>query len=249
MTNKVLAAIPVFNETDVSDIVKRVNGFCLDVLVVDDGSTNGLHTELKNLGGVHVITHQKNLGYGKAIIDAFAFSIKNGYEYLLTLDGDGQHEPEEVSLFLKEIPFYDCDILSGSRYYFGAKTGNEFPQERYLINKEITGMVNRITGFNITDAFCGFKAYKVGKLKPLRMTEHGYGMPLQLWLQAWKSGLRVREIPVKLIYKDLAKQFNGILRDPVVRLNYYKNIIEKEAANTAQSGATALKTGKRVKFS
>jgi dolichol-phosphate mannosyltransferase len=121
---------------------------------------------------------------------------------------------------------------------------NEFPQERYLINKEITGIINRITGFNVTDAFCGFKAYKVEKLKLMRLTEHGYGMPLQVWIQAWKLGLRVREIPVKLIYKDLSKQFMGILKNPVTRLSYYKNIIEKEITDTVQNDITLRKTRK-----
>lgn len=246
--NKILVAIPVFNETDVHNIIRRVNNYHLDVLVIDDGSTNGLHKELSNLGNIHVITHPRNHGYGKTIIDAFAFAIKNGYDYLLTIDSDGQHEPEEISLFLKEIPFYDCDILSGSRYYFPARPDNEFPQERYLINKEITGIINRITGFNLTDTFCGFKAYKVKKLKLIPLTEYGYGMPLQLWIQAWKLGLRVREIPVKLIYKDLLKQFKGTMKNPVTRLNYYKNIIENEITDTLQDDTAIQKTRKITIF-
>ncbi|HHT9136715.1 MAG TPA: glycosyltransferase family 2 protein [Candidatus Wunengus sp. YC60] len=244
--NKILVAIPVFNEADARNIIQRVNNFHQDVLVVDDGSTNGLHKELINLGNIHVITHPRNLGYGKTIIDAFTFAIENGYDYLLTIDSDGQHEPEEILLFLKEIPFYDCDILSGSRYYFSTKIKNEFPQERYLINKEIAGIINSITGFDVTDAFCGFKAYKVEKLQLMHLTEHGYGMPLQLWIQAWKSGLRVREVPVKLIYKDLSKQFKGVLKNPVKRLNYYKNIIEKEVADTLQKDISVLKTKKKA---
>ena len=244
--NKILVAIPVFNETDVRNIIQGVNNFHLDVLVIDDGSTNGLRKDLINIGNIHVITHSRNLGYGKTIIDAFTFAKKNEYDYLLTIDGDGQHEPQEISVFLKEIPFYDCDILSGSRYYFSTKIDNEFPKERYLINKEITGIINSITGFDVTDAFCGFKAYKVEKLKLMLLTEYGYGMPLQLWIQAWKSGLRVREIPVKLIYKDLTKQFKGILKNPVKRLSYYKNIIEKEVADTLQKDISVLKTKKKA---
>ena len=246
--NKILAAIPIFNEADVHNIIQRVNNFHLDVLVIDDGSTNGLHKELINLGNIHVITHPRNLGYGKTIIDAFTFAIENGYDYLLTIDGDGQHEPEEISLFMKGIPIYDCDILSGSRYCFPTRLDNEFPQERYLINKEITSIINRITGFNLTDAFCGFKAYKVEKLKLMHLTEYGYGMPLQLWIQACKLGLRVREIPVKLIYKDLTKQFKGVLKNPVTRLNYYKNVIEKEVANTIQDDVAVRKIKKKARL-
>lgn len=244
--NKILVAIPVFNETSVCDIIQRVNTFSLDVLVIDDGSTSSLHKDLINIANIHVITHPGNLGYGKTIIDAFTFAREHGYDYLLTIDSDGQHEPEEIALFLREIPFYDCDILSGSRYYFNTRIENEFPKERYLINKEITGIINSITGFDVTDAFCGFKAYRVEKLKLLQLTEYGYGMPLQLWIQAWKSGLQVREIPVKLIYNDLTKRFKGVLENPVKRLNYYKNIIEKEVADTLQKDISVLKTKKKA---
>ena len=80
----------------------------------------------------------------------------------------------------------------------------------------------------------------------MHLTEYGYGMPLQLWIEAWKSGLRVREIPVKLIYKDLLKQFKGILKNPVTRLNYYKNIIEKEITDTVQNDIAIRKTRKKV---
>lgn len=232
--DKILVAIPVFNEISVSSIIQRVKNFPLDILVIDDGSTDSIGKDLTREVEIQVIIHPRNLGYGKTIIDAFLFAIKNRYDYLLTIDGDGQHEPEEIPLFLKEIPFYDCDILSGSRYLFSTRIAKEVPLERYLINKEITRILNRITGFNLTDAFCGFKAYRVEKLQAMHLTEFGYGMPLQLWIQAWKMGLRVREIPVKLIYRDISKRFKGILENPDTRLRYYKNIIEEEISCTEQ---------------
>lgn len=246
--NKILVAIPVFNEIAVYNIIQRVKNFSLNVLVIDDGSTYSLREGLINVENIRVIVHPKNLGYGKAIIDAFSYAVKNRYDYLLTIDGDGQHEPEEIALFLREIPFYDYDILSGSRYFFPIKAGTDVPMERYLINKKITGILNRITGFGLTDSFCGFKAYKVEKLKVLHLTEYGYGMPLQLWIQAWKMGLRINEIPVKLIYKDLTKPFKGILEDPDVRLQYYKNIIRKELADTKQNNAAVFRTKKTVRY-
>ncbi|MCF6158974.1 MAG: glycosyltransferase family 2 protein [wastewater metagenome] len=247
--NKVLVAIPIFNEVDVYTLVKKVKHFSPDIVVIDDGSTDrSFHKELKHIEGVRLITHTRNLGYGKTIMDAFGFAVMNGYEYIITIDGDGQHEPEEILLFLNEIPFADCDILSGSRYFFPLRIGQEVPPDRYFINQEITRIVNRITHFHITDAFCGFKSYKVEGLKLLRLTEYGYGMPLQLWLQAWKAGLRVKEIPVKLIYKDPAKQFRGILEDPDIRLRYYKDIIKRELAYTQQIRTVQRKTKSKTCF-
>lgn len=246
--NNILIAIPVFNEIAVYNIIQRVKNFSLDVLVIDDGSTYSLRKGLINVESIRMIVHPRNLGYGKAIIDAFTYAMKNRYDYLLTIDGDGQHEPEEISQFLKEIPFYDYDVLSGSRYFFPIRVGADVPIERYLINKRITGILNRITGFGLTDSFCGFKAYKVEKLKVLHVTEYGYGMPLQLWIQAWKRGLQVREIPVKLIYNDLTKHFTGVLEDPETRLLYYKNIIRKELADMKQKNVAVCRTKKTVRY-
>lgn len=229
---KILVAIPVFNEIAVFHIVQQVKNFAQDVLVIDDGSTMSLHKELRKVKNIRMIVHSRNLGYGKAIIDAFQYAIRNQYEYLLTIDGDGQHEPEEIQLFLQKMPFFTYDILSGSRYLYPREIDEEMPRERYIINRKITALVNRITGFCLTDSFCGYKAYKVEKLKLLHLTEYGYGMPLQLWMQAWKAGLRIREIPVRLIYKDLTKRFHGILEDPDTRLKYYKAVIRKELADT-----------------
>ncbi|MCF6148277.1 MAG: glycosyltransferase family 2 protein [Candidatus Kuenenia sp.] len=225
---KNLVAIPVFNESDVYDIIRRVKKFAVDVLVLDDGSTYDVVHSLKDIHDLYVIKHQKNLGYGKTIIDAFNFAIDNNYDYLITIDADGQHEPEEIPLFLNKIPFHDYDILSGSRYLLPVNIDQEVPHDRYRINMEITQILNDITGFQLTDAFCGFKAYKVEKLRDLILTEHGYGMPVQLWIQAWKMGLEVRELPVKLIYKDLTKRFHGNLENAKTRLEYYKNIIKTE---------------------
>jgi glycosyltransferase involved in cell wall biosynthesis len=246
--NKILVAIPFFNEIDVYTIIQKVKEFSVDILVIDDGSTDNLREDLIQIEGIHVITHTRNLGYGKTIIDAFRFAVQHEYQYLLTIDGDGQHEPEEISLFLNEIPSYDYDILSGSRYFSPVRVSQEVPLDRYLINKEITSILNRITRFHFTDAFCGFKAYKVKRLKLLHLTEYGYGMPLQLWIQAWRTGLRVKEIPVKLIYKDLTKQFKGVLEDPNIRLRYYKDIIEKELACIQQTNTAGQKIKRKVSF-
>jgi len=245
---KILVAIPVFNEFAVFQIVQQVKNFALDVLVIDDGSTSNLRMELAKIKNIRMIVHPRNLGYGKAIIDAFQYAIRNNYDYLITIDGDGQHEPEEIQLFLQEIPFFSYDILSGSRYLFPRDIHEEVPRERYIINKKITNILNRITCFHLTDSFCGFKAYKVEKLKLLHLTEYGYGMPLQLWMQAWKERLRIKEIPVKLIYKDLTKRFHGILGNPDIRLEYYKNILRKELSDIRHHKSTGSKFLKVTKY-
>jgi dolichol-phosphate mannosyltransferase len=150
------------------------------------------------------------------------------------MDCDGQHIPDEVQIFLAQISNYD--IVSGSRYLVQAnKLNPQIPPDRYAINMEITRILNETTTLELTDSFCGFKAYKTDAIKEMKLTEGGYGMPLQLWMQAWKLGLNIKEIPVELIYNNAEKRFSGELDNPTIRINYYKEIIKREMSESSRN--------------
>lgn len=233
MNKRYLIVLPTYNQDNsLQEIIREVKRYNLDILVVDDGSTDRTQEILTRFKDIYKIRHHENLGYGKALIDSFQFGIDNNYDYIITMDTDGQHSPGEILYFVEAILLYD--IVSGSRYLDKTIAITDAPFERYAINKEITSIINNITRYQITDAFCGFKAYTVDSLRRLRLTEPGYGMPLQVWIQAWKLGLQVKEIPVKLIYKDLSKRFRNSLNNPKARLAYYKSIIAKELGSDAE---------------
>ena len=105
------------------------------------------------------------------------------------MDCDGQHEPARIPVLLEAI--HDCDIVSGSRYLRDFRQDTPAPTDRRFINATITAEINVRYGLNLTDAFCGFKAYRREALEKLHITETGWGMPLQLWVQAARQGLRV----------------------------------------------------------
>lgn len=230
-----LVALPAYNEQeDIGFIISQIKKYDLDILVIDDGSTDGTQEQLSKIENINTIVHEKNLGYGQTIIDAFTYGISNGYDSIITMDCDGQHIPDEVEIFLTQIPNYD--IVSGSRYLVQTnKLDPQIPPDRYAINMEITQILNETVKLDLTDSFCGFKAYKTDAIKKMKLTEKGYGMPLQLWMQAWRLGLSVKEIPVKLIYIDADKRFNGKLDNPTIRLNYYKEIINREMSENLRN--------------
>ncbi|MGR3221173.1 MAG: glycosyltransferase family 2 protein [Candidatus Anammoxibacter sp.] len=231
MPKNFLLALPAFNQSDsILGIIQEAKEYDIDILVIDDGSTDDTKQKIVNVKDVFKAFHAKNLGYGRTLINSFQYAIDNGYDYIITMDTDGQHMPDEIPLFINEIPRWD--IVSGSRYLDQTNKGDDVPPDRYRINKEITSTINSITGLNITDSFCGFKAYTVDSLRKLNLVEAGYGMPLQVWIQAWQLGLKIKEIPVKLVYNDFSKQFAGGLHDPQVRLQYYSAIIDKELMKT-----------------
>lgn len=228
--SKVVIAIPVFNEVNyVDDILLQVSRYSNNIVVVDDGSTDGTGLRLEGFDGIDVITHDHNEGYGKSLIDAFGFAEKKGYEWIITMDCDYQHQPSCIPRFVAEIEKNDADIISGSRYLRSDNLGSISPPvERVAINKRITSMLNTAIGIKLTDAFCGFKAYRVESVQRLELVESGYGLPLQLWVQASKANLVIREIGVPLIYHDGERNFGGVLENPNVRLEYYLNIIQRE---------------------
>jgi dolichol-phosphate mannosyltransferase len=219
-----LTAIPVFNEAKhVTGVLDEVRRFASDILVIDDGSTDDTPNLLAREAGLARITHPANRGYGAALRSAFGYALSHHYDYLVTMDCDGQHQPDRIACLLEQIP--DCDLISGSRYLRDFRQDTAAPTDRRFINATITRELNAAYGLDLTDAFCGFKAYRVAALADLHLTENGWGMPLQLWVQAARLGWRVREIGVPRVYLDPSRAFGGVLNDPSTRLAHYRSVI------------------------
>jgi len=225
---KHLVVIPIHNEArylpGVVEEVKKYQCEGSDILAIDDGSTDETPAILAGLPDVRVLTHPTNLGYGRTLIDGFNYAIDGGYDHVMTIDADWQHEPHLIPDFCKALG--DVDVVSGSRYL--RPSNEQPPKERREINQRVTAMINEITGYGITDAFCGFKAYLVEAGKKLELTEPGFGMPVQFWIQAWLKGLSVKELPIGLVYFDRSRSFPGPIRSGEERFKYYVDILNKE---------------------
>ena len=221
-----LVTIPVFNEEiTLEAMLRRVRRFATDILVIDDGSTDRTPALIAAQSGIRQIRHMDNYGYGQSLIDAFHFAQRGDYDWLLTMDCDEQHEPACIPRFLAAAETNHADIISGSRYMTDLPADTAAPPDRRAINRKVTDRLNALLGLQLTDAFCGFKAYRVAALDRLSLTVPGYGMPLQLWVQAACRGLRINEIPVPLIYTDAKRCFGGTLDEPETRLLYYYEVL------------------------
>lgn len=219
-----LTAIPVYNEAPhVRGVLASVRRFAPAILVVDDGSTDATPSLLAEEPDLRVVTHERNRGYGAALASAFRAFLESDYDLLVTMDCDGQHEPARIPVLLEAI--HDADIVSGSRYLRDFRQDTPAPPDRRSINAQITRELNERFGLNLTDAFCGFKVYRRQAVACLRITETGWGMPLQLWVQAARFGLRIKEVGVPRIYLDPKRAFGGVLNDPQQRLAYYRRVL------------------------
>lgn len=226
MDYRTLTALPVYNEAaNLPGALAGALTYSKEVLVVDDGSTDGTSELLAARDDIHLIVHERNLGYGAALRSAFEFTIRGGYDALVTIDCDGQHQPQLIPRFV-EIS-HSADIVSGSRYLRHFPGDSQPPEVRKRINLQLTEEINQRMGLSITDAFCGFKAYRTSALAKMTLSETGYAMPLELWVQAYKLGLKIVEVAVPMIYLDEKRSFGGALDQADVRLAVYRQVLEK----------------------
>jgi glycosyltransferase involved in cell wall biosynthesis len=241
---RTLIAMPVFNEQKyVTRVLDEVRRYADEVLVIDDGSSD----ETPNLLAkqpVDVIRHAQNRGYGQSLIDAFRWASCYKYDWLITMDCDEQHEPAALPSFYQAINNNDADVISGSRYLqrdvvfangditsdgvIDSTEQDSPPADRREINQHVTAMINDALGLQLTDAFCGYKAYRVSAIRKLQLEETGYAFPLQFWAQAAAHSLKISELPVKLIYNDPNRSFGGPLDDPEHRIQHYREVFDKE---------------------
>lgn len=221
-----LIAIPVYNEQKyLPRVLEAVRRYATNILVIDDGSTDATPNILRSASDLSVITHPENRGYGQSLIDAFRYADCRGYDWVVTMDCDEQHEPERIPDFLAAAKRDDADVISGSRYLVSFPGDDDPPVERAGINRNINVLLDELLGLRVTDSFCGFKAHRVSAMRQLRLDEPGYAFPMQFWVECVRAGLRISELPVRRIYRDRNRQFGGTLDDPAARLEHYLDVM------------------------
>ena len=226
-----LVIMPVFNEEyRIQRVINQVLKFSnVDLVVVNDGSTDRTNEILEKYYSdeIEIIHHKENLGYGAALITGFNYAIKNNYEIVITIDADGQHDPIYIPMFLDEIK-KGYDIVSGTRYHPQSPIRTHILENPKKINDEIVEFLKYKLGIFITDAFCGFKAYRMDKLVELNLTVTDYAFPLQVWVQAFMKGFRIKEIPVPLIFTNPRRNYDKILGSIEDAIQYFKKVVINE---------------------
>jgi dolichol-phosphate mannosyltransferase len=231
---RILLGIPVYNEERyVQRVLDEVRRYADDILVIDDGSTD--HTPLRLAEQpVEVIRHAENRGYGRSMQDMLRWASFDGFDWLITMDCDEQHEPAAIPRFIEAITADAGDVISGSRYLQVHNGDDDPPRDRRAINGLVTGEINDRLGLALTDGFCGFKAYRVAACERLELDVDGYDFPMQFWVQAVAHGLRIVEVPVRLIYNDPSRTFGGPLNDRDSRLAHYRATMHEEIITCAE---------------
>jgi glycosyltransferase involved in cell wall biosynthesis len=193
----ILAAIPAFNEEiAIGSVILRTKKYVDRVIVIDDGSTDTTSIIAK-LAGADVIQHDKNLGKGAALKNAFRAAKQLDADIFVCLDADGQHNPDEIPRLLDAIKTGDADMVIGSRFL---KTNHSVPVYRRIGQKVLNCLTNSISTTKVTDSQSGFRAFSKKAINSLSCNEMGIGIESQLQHSADDLNLKIFVVPITCRY-------------------------------------------------
>ena len=192
-----IAGIPCFNtDASIRDVVTRARQHVDQVFVIDDGSSDDT-AEVASAAGARVISHPRNMGYGEALKSCFAAAEDNAADVLVVLDGDGQHNPDEIPRFLSPILDGDADLVIGSRFL---TSEHNMPRYRRFGIKVITFLWNFGSKVKVSDAQSGFRAYRQNVLATIAFSRTGMSSSIEIIERARKKGVSIKEVPVSCLY-------------------------------------------------
>jgi glycosyltransferase involved in cell wall biosynthesis len=231
---KVIVAIPCLNEEQfIGDIVRRARVYADKVIVIDDGSTD--HTsEAAKAAGAHVISHKVRQGAGAATRSAFEAAQKYDADVLVTLDGDGQHNPDEIPQVLTPILRGEADLVIGSRFL--QTNLNRVPKYRKFGIDVITWLYNFGSKVKVSDSQSCFRAHSRRLLEAINITENGFGFSVEVLIQARKKGFLIREVPISCIYHSESSSLNPVAHGlgvacSVIRLRFINELLAPKRRN------------------
>ncbi|MCU0651262.1 MAG: glycosyltransferase family 2 protein [Candidatus Omnitrophica bacterium] len=216
---KTAVIIPAHNEADgIRSLLQEINKQDLDVIVIDDGSTDDTFKLAIDLGAI-VLRNDQNLGKGAALVKGFDYAVKKGYEAVLTMDGDGQHRPLDIPAFLSAARSPAYGIIIGNRM---TKTEN-MPRIRILTNKFMSWVISIITKQRIPDSQCGFRLIKSPVLQKIKLQTRNFEIESEMLIEASRAGFAIASVPVQTVYANERSHIHPV-RDT---LRFFKYLHER----------------------
>lgn len=226
MISDSIVIIPTYNEREnIEKIIRAVFGLekCFHILVIDDGSPDGTGEIVKKLMGgefgdcLFLLERSGKQGLGTAYIAGFRWALEREYEYVFEMDADFSHDPADLARLYAACHDEDYDLAIGSRYVSGVNVVN-WPMGRVLMSYFASQYVRLVTGFPIHDTTAGFKCYRRRLLQAIdleRIRFKGYGFQIEMKFTAWKSGARIKEVPVVFVNRreGTSKMSGGIFSE------------------------------------
>lgn len=209
----VLVIIPTYNEIEnISNIIDAVlekpDGF--NVLVIDDASPDGTQDAVRSKmqqypGRVFMETREGKLGLGTAYIHGFKWALKRSYEYVIEMDADFSHNPDDLTRLYHECKDRGADMAIGSRYVSGVNVVN-WPMGRVLMSYFASMYVRTVTRMKLRDATAGFVCYRRTVLEALDLDKiqfKGYAFQIEMKFRAYRRKFKIVEVPIIFVNRRL----------------------------------------------
>lgn len=197
MTLRACVVIPAYNAAKtLGPLIRHIKQFGLDPIVVNDGSTDETAQIAMALGAL-VINHLDNQGKGSTLRTGFAFALQAGYEAVVTMDGDGQHDPAEIPCLLEAVSRPHAAVVVGHRTVDHAS----MPRARRWTNQLMSWVVSRVARQHIPDSQCGFRVIRREVLAAVRLSSRRFDIETELLLAAVRGGWTVTSVPIRAIYQ------------------------------------------------
>jgi len=200
---KTLIIIPTYNEIDnIEKLLEQVlaKSETIEVLVIDDNSPDGTALRVKFMQSseprIHILERPGKMGLGSAYVTGFKYALERDYDYIIEMDADFSHNPEDIPLLLNAAKKYD--LVIGSRYCEGVNIIH-WPIKRLLISYFASKYVRTITRMPIKDPTSGFKCFQRKVLENIdldKILSDGYAFQIEMNFRAWVKGFHIKEIPI-----------------------------------------------------
>lgn len=211
----VCIVIPAYNESRaIGRIVEEVRSRGWPVIVIDDGSSDhsGMIAREK---GAEVIMHPCKQGKGVSLRDGFAYAIKNGFDGVIAMDGDGQHAIEDVEVFLRKAQEDPESVISGNRM----ANCRSMPWLRFFVNHFMSWTISLICHQHVPDSQCGFRYIGTKVLQRIDLRSSEFEIETEVLIQASRQGFKIHAVPIQTIYRDELSKINPV-RDTIRFFRY-----------------------------
>ncbi len=205
---KICIIIPVYNESQtIGELIKEIKNKSLEVVVIDDGSTDCCG-DIAEQNGAHLIRHQEKKGKGVSLRDGFDYVAKKGFDAVITMDGDGQHDIVDLDVFIEKANDSSGDIIVS-----GNRMGNckNMPTVRFLTNKFMSAMISGLCHQKIPDSQCGFRFISVNILKAIQLFSSDFEIETEVLVRASRKGFKIYSVPIQAIYRNELSKINPFL--------------------------------------
>ncbi len=196
--NKICALVPAYNEErKIKDVIRKRKAQRVDIVVIDDGSSD-LTAQIAEEDAMIVIKNGQNLGLGHSLRKGFRYALENNYELIVTLDADGQHDPDELFRFLDKIYRSGSDIVAGNRM----DSPRGMPLHRWATNHVFSIIISAVSGQDINDALCGYRVFKRTVFEKISLTGEKYDIIPEILIKASKKGFIIDSVNIRSIYEN-----------------------------------------------